>query len=269
MDEKSIFIKWRKICMEREKLLSFDFSKNMDAYEGFDSFMHRIFSFQRADFTFGVEKFEPSNSVQTKVLDNKKFSKFIGDTVTFGLDNKMKKFIFDWYIKPLYQVAPQCFAEKLKEHTLHMTLHDLNATSTEDADVLMNMFETEVLMTSLIDKLKTKPQTVNMVTTCTFNMVNTSVVLGLRPKDEEDYEKLMHFYCHIERIHKLPYLLTPHITLAYFNRDTFEGEALREIERVMNYLNRASFEIPLSTERLYYQKFVSMNDYFDILPFVR
>ena len=101
------------------------------------------------------------------------------------------------------------------------------------------------------------------------NMVNTSLVLGLRPKYEEDYEKLMHLYSHIDKISPLSYPFTPHITLAYFNREGFGGEELRKIEHVINYLNRASFEIPLSTKRLFYQKFISMNDYFNILPFVK
>ena len=255
--------------MEREKLLSFDFVKNMNAYEGFDSFMYRIFSFQRPDFSFGVERFTPNGSVQNKVKSDRNFSNFIGDTVVFNLDDCQKNCIFERYIKPLYEVAPQCFAEKLQESTLHMTLHDLNATSTGDYEVLKKMFETEILMARLIDEIKTEPQRINMVTTCAFNMVNTSLVLGLRPKEEEDYEKLMHLYCHIDRICSLPYPLTPHITLAYFNREGFEGEALRRIEHVINYLNKATFEVPLSTERLFYQKFISMNDYFNILPFVK
>lgn len=255
--------------MERENLLSFDFVKNMNAYEGFDGFMHRILSFQRPDFSFGVEKFMPNASVQSKVREDRTFSRFVGDTVVFNLSHQQKKMIFERYIKPLYDVAPQCFAEKLQEHTLHMTLHDLNATCTDDYEVLKNMFETEVLISRLIDELGVKTQTINMVVTCAFNMVNTSLVLGLRPKEEEDYEKLMNLYCHIDSIRSLPYPLTPHITLAYFNREGFDGEALHKIEHVINYLNRATFEIPLSTKRLVYQKFVSMNDYFNILPFVK
>lgn len=255
--------------MEREKLLAFNFAKNMDAYEGFESFMYRIFSFQRLDFSFGVERFVPNDSVRNKVLENRKFSKFIGDTVVFELEESQKNFIFEKYINPLYEVASECFAEKLQEHTLHMTLHDLNATSTEEGNVLSNIFDTEVLIARLIDKLKTKPKTINMVTTCVFNMVSTSFVLGLRPKTKEDYKELMKLYCYIEGIHKLPYLFTPHITLAYFNRSGFEGKILREIEKTINHLNTLNFEIPISTERLYYQKFISMNEYVEILPFVK
>jgi len=52
--------------MEREKILSFNFTKNMRNYEGFENFLSRIFSFQRAEFSFGTERFVPSNSVIVK-----------------------------------------------------------------------------------------------------------------------------------------------------------------------------------------------------------
>ena len=255
--------------MEREEFLSFDLGKNMSSYEGFDNFMQRILSFQKPDFHFGVERFEPNGSIPNKVKEDRTFNRFIGDTVVFNLNELHKKIIFDLYIKPLYELVPQCFAEMLQEHTLHMTLHDLNASPICDCDVTENMLKTEVLMARLIEKLKVKPQTINMITTCAFNMVNTSLVLGLRPATEEDYEKLMHLYCHIDSVRTLPYPLTPHITLAYFNREGFGVEEIRRIEHILTYLNKVCFEVPLSTENLYYQKFISMNDYFNILPFVK
>lgn len=251
--------------------MQYSIAKSMGAYEGFENFLQRIYSFERPEFKFGVDHFVPNSSVQNKVEDDRSFSHFIGDTVVFNLDQTQKKIVFEKYIEPLYRVAPQCFAEKLREQTLHMTLHDLNATRLYgvDRDVMCSMFNTEVEIYRLIKWLKTEPQTINMVTTCAFNMVNTSIVLGLRPKTEEDYEKLMHFYCYIDTIKSLPYPLTPHITLAYFNRDSFDGEEMRKIEEVINQVNREYLEFPLSTERLFYQKFTSMNEYFDILPFVK
>ena len=247
------------------------FGKNMRVYEGFENFLQRIYSFEKPDFKFGVDLFVPNGSVTDKVEHNRHFSHFVGDTVVFNLDQTQRKVIFEKYIEPLYRVAPECFAEKLEEQTLHMTLYDLNSTKLFgfDHNTMCNMFSTEIAIYSLIEWLKTEPQTINMVTTCAFNMVNTSMVLGLRPKTEEDYEKLMHLYCYIETIKELPYPLTPHITLAYFNRYYFGSYEIRKIEEVINEVNKDSFEIPLSTERLFYQKFTSMNRYYDILPFVK
>ena len=248
-----------------------EFTKNMGAYEGFENFLQRIYSFEKPDFKFGVDVFCPNGSITNKVESNGAFSLFVGDTVVFNLDQTQKKVVFEKYIEPLYKVAPYCFAEKLREQTLHMTLHDLNATRLFgcDHDTMCSMFSTEIEIYRLIEWLKTEPQTINMVTTCAFNMVNTSMVLGLRPKTEEDYEKLMHCYCYIERIKSLPYLFTPHITLAYFNRYSFDSYEIRRIEEVINHVNQDSLEIPLSTESLFYQKFTGMNTYFDILPFVK
>ncbi|MBR4110763.1 MAG: ligT like phosphoesterase [Clostridia bacterium] len=255
--------------MKREDFLSFDLGENMSSYEGFDNFMHRILSFQKPDFHFGVERFVPSGSIPGKVREDRSFSTFVGDTVVFNLSEVQKKIIFERYIKPLYEAVPHCFAEMLQEHTLHMTLHDLNASAVCDYDVTESMFETEVLMARLIEALKVKPQTISMITTCAFNMVNTSLVLGLRPATEDDYEKLMDLYCHVDKIRSLPYPFTPHITLAYFNREGFGIEEIRRIEHLLTYLNKVCFEVPLSTESLVYQKFISMNDYFNVLPFVK
>ena len=52
-------------------------------------------------------------------------------------------------------------------------------------------------------------------------------------------------------------------------KNGFYGEKLHEIERVVNALNRESFDITLSTDKLYYQKFINMNEFINIIPFVK
>lgn len=256
--------------MNRESFLSVANSVDMKSYESLESFIDRIFSFEKLEFSFGTDVFSPNASVKNKVGDDRKFKTFIGDTVVFELKDEDKKVLYDRYVRPFYEEVPQCFAEKLREDTLHMTLHDLNATGDiYDAEILSEMFKTELKIASLIKELELKSYAINMSTTCIFNMVNTSLVLGLVPKEEEDYEKLMYLYSKIDAIHKLPYPFTPHITLAYFNQDAFGGETLKKIECMVNYLNKATYTVELSTDRLFYQKFISMNDYFNILPFVK
>ena len=46
----------------------------------------------------------------------------------------------------------------------------------------------------------------------------------------------MHLYCYIDSIKILPYPFTPHITLAYFNTESFGGEAIGQIEYIINQL---------------------------------
>ena len=97
-----------------------------------------------------------------------------------------------------------------------------------------------------------------------FNMVNTSLVLGLYPVNEEEYAKLMVLYDSIDKIKSLPYPFTPHITLAYYNRFGFSENSKRKLETVVNSLNKESFLIELNTDNLYYQKFTNMNNYINI-----
>jgi len=238
-------------------------------YESYEDFCRRIYSFQKQYFSFGVEKFTPNPSVEKKVAEDGTFREFIGDTVVFDLQDRLKKFIKETYIDPLYEVACECFAKPFHVDTLHMTLHDLNSSPQRDSVVMEKMFETEITLANRLGVADMKPEHIVMETTCVFNMVNTSMVLGLKPKTQEDFEKLMQLYYFVDDICQLPYPLTPHITLAYYRRQGFEGKDLWRIERVVNEINRESFSMTISTDRLYYQKFVNMNDFVNVMPFVR
>jgi len=95
------------------------------------------------------------------------------------------------------------------------------------------------------------------------------MVLGLKPKTQEDFAKLMRLYYFVDDICQLPYPLTPHITLAYYGRKGVEGKDLWRIEKVVNEMNRECFSMTLATEKLYYQKFVNMDAFVNVMPFVR
>ena len=238
-------------------------------YESYEDFCRRIYSFQKQNFSFGVRRFNPNPSVENKVAEDGTFREFIGDTVVFDLEDSLKNFIQEKYVDPLYEVAFESFAEPFSVDTLHMTLHDLNSSAQKDSYVMEKMFETEIALAKRISETKFKKAIISMETTCVFNMVNTSLVLGLKPRTEEDFEKLMGLYYFVDDICQLPYPLTPHITLAYFGRKGFEGKELWQIEKVVNKMNQASFSMTISTDKLYYQKFVNMNEFMNIIPFVK
>lgn len=240
----------------------------MSYYEDYATFQKRIFSIEKPEFSFGMETLVPSGSVRDKVDEDGKFRFFVGDTVVFDLEGSQKKLINHQYIAPLYKVASRCFAEKLREKTFHMTLHDLNASTCADAEVMRRMFATELLLAKKLAENESRDEEICMETTCVFNMVNTSLVLGLKPKSQLDYDKLMSLYMFVEDVHQLSYQFTPHITLAYFRNNNLAHSELTEIERVVNDLNTMHFDITISTSRLYYQRFVSMDKFFNIMPFV-
>ena len=76
----------------------------------------------------------------------------------------------------------------------------------------------------------------------------------------------MYLYYIFDDVKKLGYPLTPHITLSYYNVDGFSTESARKLENIVKELNEneMEIEIELDTKELFYQKFVSMNDYINI-----
>ncbi|MBQ7528793.1 hypothetical protein IJT10_02665 [bacterium] len=100
-------------------------------------------------------------------------------------------------------------------------------------------------------------------------MVNTSLCLGLRPIDEEEYAKWMNLYNLLEEIRPLPYPSTPHITLAYYSPQGFNKLLCQKLQKCVRKFNEdSSFSITLTTDNLYYQKFMSMNEYYNIFKLI-
>ena len=231
--------------------------------ESYREFLNRINSFQKPELELGVGDFEVNSSLKKKVQADNSFATFYGDTVVFDLDDKTKEFLADCTDK-LYTVVPNCFCEKLVSNTFHMTLHDLS-NSPVLSDVAEDVFKNEI---ALAKKVKAQPiatQTIEMESTCIFNMVNTSLVMGLKPVNENEYKKLMGLYNCVDSIRGLPYPLTPHITLAYYNRNGFSYDEKLKLENVVNQMNKYHIKVKLNTENLFYQKFMSMNDYISVM----
>lgn len=88
--------------------------------------------------------------------------------------------------------------------TLHMTLHDLSHSPRLE-DVSERMREHENALRILLTRKLVKPQTIRMRSKAVFNMVNTSIVLGVYPVDAEEYDKLAELYRLCEQLMTLPY----------------------------------------------------------------
>lgn len=228
--------------------------------ETYREFLDRISSFEKKDISFGDEYFAGNPSIAQKVDENNAFRKFYGDTIVFDLDDATKETLAK-YVEKLYEMVPECFCEKLIANTYHMTLHDLSNSPLLD-EVAAEVFDNELKVLELkknVDVCKIK-----MKSKCIFNMVNTSLVLGLYPADEEEYDKLMKLYVLFNEVKELSYPLTPHVTLAYFNVNGFSAEAAAKLEKIVCELNDCELEVELDVRNLYYQKFGSMNDYINI-----
>lgn len=232
--------------------------------ETYQEFLDRINSFEKREINYGNKLFKGNPSILQKVGKNNVFRNFYGDTIVFALDDIVKGKLAE-YVELLYQSAPECFCERLVPHTFHVTLHDLSNAPVL-RDVAEELFENELKVIKKIGEIqKHEKEIIKMKSKYIFNMVDTSLVLGLYPADEGEYRRLMDLYSLFDTIKKLSYPFTPHITLAYYNVDGFDLQAARSLEDAVNMLNKNEIEIELNVNHLYYQKFKSMNDYIDII----
>lgn len=230
--------------------------------ETYKEFLDRINSFEKSEIDLGDKYFKGSGSIALKVDENNGFKPFFGDTVVFNLDDNTKKTLAK-IVDSIYAVAPECFCERLVQNTFHMTLHDLSNSPVLE-DIAVELFHNEIKVLKQSEKIAM--QKIKMKSKYIFNMVNTSLVIGLYPTDEEEYNKLMYLYYLFDDVKKLGYPLTPHITLGYYNVNGFIVESARKLENIVKELNaqEMEIEIELNTKELFYQKFVSMNDYINI-----
>ncbi|MEZ3445806.1 MAG: hypothetical protein K1W30_11885 [Lachnospiraceae bacterium] len=233
--------------------------------ETYQEFLDRIYSFEKKEIHYGDSYFHGNPSISLKVNKDNSFQNFYGDTIVFALADAVKEAL-SRIVETLYQSAPECFCERLVPDTFHVTLHDLG-NSPVLRDVAEEVFENELNVirqkqTGAIQKLANT--SIRLKSTYLFNMVDTSLVLGLFPADEDTYHRLMGLYSMFDSVKKLNYPFTPHITLAYYNVNGFDSHAARILENTVNELNQ-KIDIELNVHSLYYQKFKSMNEYIDVI----
>ena len=169
----------------------------------------------------------------------------------------------------LYSEVPKCFAKRFPNKTLHMTLHDLVNSESIDSiqeDIIKNNKRIEIL-----NKQNQIPNySIRMKANNIINMVNTSMVLATQPCSQEDYHHLMKLYDIFEEIKELPYLFTPHITLAYYSINGFDEKSAKKLSELVTRLNQNAmnkFEFCINTKDLVYQYFINMEKYYNIITF--
>ena len=112
-------------------------------------------------------------------------------------------------------------------------------------------------MEPLLERWRCGPP-LRMRATCLFNMVNTSVVLGLAPADGESWRRLDGMYEALEEHFRLGYALTPHVTLAYYANNICTGGMLQPLREA---LGPVELELDLPMDGLEFQYFTDMNHY--------
>lgn len=181
---------------------------------------------------------------------------YIGNTVVFLLDDATKEHL-RLLQEGLYCAALEMLAQPLQMSTFHMTLHDLANGLPDQPGLSEYMRYTQERASQILPGWK-KASALRMKTTWMFNMVNTSIVLGLAPADEESWHRLNEMYIALEDVVHLGYALTPHITVGYFRPGTYSTE---HVQRLSAALRPVELDITLRMEDLVFQNFYDMNHY--------
>lgn len=200
--------------------------------------------------------FSTNPNLTKKVNHTGAFLPFHGNTVVFDLSSEAKLALRSLQ-EELYWFAGWMLSQKLDPSTFHMTLHDLINGPELTGDLQIRMAEAEEKVKPILENWKGRPP-LRMKTTWLFNMVNTSIVLGLAPGDEGSWRALDEMYMTLEEVVPLGYALTPHITMAYFRPGTYSAYDLNCLRRA---LHPVDMELELKMEDLAFQTFIHMNAY--------
>lgn len=204
--------------------------------------------------------FTTNPNLRKKVDDEGNLLPFLGNTVVFLLDDDTKEKLRQLQ-DSLYQAAPEMLAQPLQMSTFHMTLHDLANGTPGQPGLQDHMNYTRERVLQILPGWKDAPP-LRMQATWLFNMVSTSIVLGLKPADGESWHRLDEMYTALEAVVPLGYALTPHITMGYFLPGTYSSEQVR---RLSGALRNVDLEITLDTQDLVLQNFTDMNHYETVL----
>lgn len=202
------------------------------------------------------QMFSTNPNLRMKVGENREYLPFYGNTVVFTLEEAAIEALTGLQ-KELYDAAGWMLARPLRPDTFHMTLHDLVNSPNPDEDLRSRMAGVEPGAKDLLAQWKHRTP-LRMKATWLFNMVNTSIVLGLAPKDGESRRELEEMYRQLETVLPLNRPLTPHITMAYFCPGTYFAY---EVDRLRKGLRSVELELTLPMENLVFQNFSDMNRY--------
>ena len=202
--------------------------------------------------------FVTSPGLAEKVDGNGLFRPFFGNTILFDLPDEDKAWL-NGIRRTLDAACGELLAEPLEAASFHITLHDLlHATNRESIAAGMEMTgaASRALLAALPEDL-----IIQVKATAVFSMVNTSVVMGFEPADEENCAALMALYDMFQQVVPLSYPLTPHVTLAYYRPMAGGDETLRFLRSALDAVNRHMEPRTVRLTRPCYCTFTDMNHY--------
>ena len=202
------------------------------------------------------EYFNTNPNLTQKVGPARNLCPYYGNTVVFDLQEDTKKELRKLQ-EELYAAAGWMLAKQLQPETFHMTLHSLHDGQELDEKLRRQMCKAEAEAKALLNQWQDRPG-LNMRATWLFNMVRTSIVLGLEPADAESRAALEEMYTALEGVVPLNRKLTPHITMAYFYPGTYFPY---EVDCLRKALHQVRLQVKLEMKDLVLQNFTDMNHY--------
>jgi len=201
-------------------------------------------------------EFSTNLNLTKKVNCTGTFLPYFGNTVVFDLSDETK-LALQVLQEELYQSAGWMLSQKVDPSTFHMTLHDLMNGPELTEDLKIRMKEAEAKAKPVLEPWM-RQQPIRMKSSWLFNMVNTSIVLGLIPADEDSWRRLDEMYMALEPVATLGYALTPHITIAYFKPGSYSQYDLNCLRKALHPID---LDVELKLKNLVYQEFMDMNHY--------
>lgn len=226
--------------------------------ETLQALRQRIGGFNQNSLPMG-QGLNTNPGLRAKIGPEGELQPFEGNTVVYRLPESVQEAIGQIQ-RMLYDRCGGSLAQRLGWESFHITLHDL--VSGTPCEQLRRQIEgTEPQARLLVEELA-QLAPIQMKSTYLFNMVNTSLVLGFEPVDEESCARLLHGYERLQSVVALPYPLTPHVTLGYYRPGHLswdQVEAIRWVIETVKTLPPISVE--LTGELLRYQRFTDMDHY--------
>ncbi len=206
--------------------------------------------------------FVTNPNLEKKVDSEGHFLPFIGDTTIFYLDDATRNMVEKMQTL-LYENCSDMLAEVIKADTFHATLHDLSNGIPSD-ELWQQMEKNKQEVKKLMEEIEQENRSpIKVRTVSVFSMVNTAVVLGLEPVDDDACFRLMELHQRFQSIVELNYPLTLHITLGYYKPGTYSSWQREKLMNVFSECMKYSgYEFCLDEKKFFYQWFNDMSGYY-------
>lgn len=231
----------------------------MSPWENLEEFRARThtFLYNSLDASWPLET---RPDLEQKVAGDGTLRPYWGNTVVFRLP-ELERAAIGGVQKLLYRECSPILAERLEERTLHITLHDLKS-GPPDQTLKAAVEQMGPDVRRLLREIREDARSIRLTSTAMFSMVNTSMVLGFEPEDEESCGVLMEYYQRFQSLVPLPYRLTPHVTLAYFRPGIHSTRWVEKLQKTVKLVGeRPPIRLELTGGDLEYQIFAGMNHY--------